>query len=107
MRYSLGSRVVLTSEARPVQGKSSHSLPAGTVGTVVNNTQALPLVDFGDQHPVYIAPQMLELLDLPDGAPQPDDGNQITVGELLNLVVALYVENRRLRAYCAPTLGRS
>lgn len=71
--FLLGDRVILVCGAVPATGNGV-TLPAGALGTVVGYTRYQPQIDFGDGSPKIVPVHFLELVDLPDGAPLPNDG---------------------------------
>ena len=89
--FILGDRVVLVMDAFSPRGEC---IPVGTVGTICGVARWLPQVDFGAQGVKAVAPHALQILDVPDGAPLPDDGQPLYVWDVL---VATLKENMRLR----------
>lgn len=79
--FLIGDRVALTVEALPVRDKrGQHApIPCGTVGTVCGYARhTLPQVSFGPGYdPVFVAPHMLTLVDLPAGVEIPADGDSL------------------------------
>ena len=93
--FILGDRVVLVMDAHHPNGAI---IPEGTVGTICGVARWLPQVDFGAQGVKAVAPHALQVIDVPDGAPVPDDGQPLGVWDLL---VHTLKENRRLRRQLA------
>jgi len=93
--FILGDRVVLVMDAFSPRGEC---IPVGTVGTICGVARWLPQVDFGAQGVKAVAPHALQILDVPDGAPLPDDGQPLGVWDLL---VHTLKENRHLRRQLA------
>jgi hypothetical protein len=89
--FVLGDRVVLVINAYNPRGEC---IPEGTVGTICGVARWLPQVDFGPQGVKAVAPHALQVLDVPDGAPLPDDGQPLGVWDLL---VHTLKENHQLR----------
>jgi hypothetical protein len=93
--FILGDRVVLVIDAYSPRGDC---IPEGTVGTICGVARWLPQVDFGAQGVKAVAPHALQVIDVPDGAPVPDDGQPLGVWDLL---VHTLKDNRRLRRQLA------
>jgi hypothetical protein len=93
--FILGDRVVLVIDVHHPNGAV---IPEGTVGTICGVARWLPQVDFGAQGVKAVAPHALQVIDVPDGAPVPDDGQPLGVWDLL---VHTLKENRRLRRLLA------
>ena len=79
--FLIGDRVALIIEALPVHDKRGQHvpIPRGTVGTVCGYARhTLPQVNFGSGYdPVFVAPHMLTLVDLPAGVEMPADGDSL------------------------------
>lgn len=93
--FILGDRVVLVIDIHSPRGDC---IPEGTVGTICGVARWLPQVDFGAQGVKAVAPHALQVIDVPDGAPVPDDGQPLGVWDLL---VHTLKDNRRLRRQLA------
>ena len=93
--FVLGDKVVLVMDVHHPNGAV---IPEGTVGTICGVARWLPQVDFGAQGVKAVAPHALQILDVPDGAPLPDDGQPLGVWDLL---VHTLKENRSLRRQLA------
>jgi cysteine synthase len=93
--FILGDRVVLIMDVHHPNGAV---IPEGTVGTICGVARWLPQVDFGTRGVKAVAPHALQVIDVPDGAPVPDDGQPLGVWDLL---VHTLKENRRLRRLLA------
>ena len=90
-QFLLGDKIVLTMDAHHPNGSV---IPEGTVGTVCGLARWLPQIDFGPLGIKAVAPHALQILDVPDGAPLPDDGQSLGVWDLL---VHTPKENQQLR----------
>ena len=93
--FVLGDRVILVMDVHHPNGSV---IPEGTVGTICGVARWLPQVDFGAQGVKAVAPHALQILDVPDGAPLPDDGQPLGVWDLL---VHTLKENRHLHRQLA------
>lgn len=94
--FLLGDRVALTVEVLPVRDKrGQHApIPRGTVGTVCGYARhTLPQVSFGPGYdPVFVAPHMLALVDLPPGVELPPDGDSLFSWDVYARLARLAVE---------------
>ncbi len=85
MEFILGERIVLLE-------KSTH-IPRGTIGTVVSRSaMGLPRVDFGAYGTYFIPQRDAKILDLPDGAPAPEDGTRLTLESALDLLAETHIQ---------------
>lgn len=93
--FLIGDRVALTVEALPVPDKRGQCapIPRGTCGTVVGYARhTLPQVSFGPGYdPVFVAPHMLELVELPPGVELPVDGDSLFSWDLYARLVQMIV----------------
>lgn len=99
----VGDRVLLRYEM--VQGVRGRPIPCGTVGTVIGLGKGIPQIDFGQYGIKNVAPHAIDVMDSPDGAPEPEDGD-----DLVGIVAHLLAENttrRRQLAGFRPQIGRS
>jgi hypothetical protein len=102
--FVLGDHVVLVMDIHHPNGAI---IPEGTVGTICGTAATLPQVDFGERGIKFVAPHALRVIDVPDGAPLPDDGQPLRAEELLGLVIDLAWENHQLRRRLARTKARA
>ncbi len=90
----VGDRIRLLYE---MVGSQNEVLPIDTLGTLIGLANGVPQVDFGCYGIKMVPPHAVELIDLPDGALLPEDGERLGSHPLVAIVAALSKENAALR----------